>query len=365
MKWRSIGALLLVGCLFLGGCDNDSDDPVKNESSKETHAINDDDYSALLPFNVSDARYIHADMKTSLLDTMAISDGLMQLSKQHFSPKSYAYREAQFLDYNTLKGTLLVRESDENPKGLNPSAESEFAATIGKTALTLKAPVLLVDLYELDWYQNEELSGLSIAMVVSSQSTDPKTNQVATITDAAMENYENVYGQRVIEYLRDTYPQVKNLPIYLTIYDIAGDQEGVPGAFKREAYFESNTASFSRIREQWAIVPTETSNNLDETINTAFLNYKKVLDDLDLGEDTSIIGTGKFQDGSLSSLKINVNAHAKTGSEMNAIVQLLNENLSLFTSTSYRITVDISCDDIHYAVIERASGSSKTNTIYL
>lgn len=362
MKWRSIGALILVGCLFLGGCDDDKKDPQKSESAKETHAINDDDYSALLPFNVSDARYIHADMKTSLLDTMTISEGLMQLSKQHFSPKSYAYREAQFLDYNTLKGSLLARESDDNPKGLNPSAESEFALKDGGT---LKAPVLLVDLYELDWYQSEELSGLSIAMVVNSQSTDTETNKTMTITDAAMENYENVYGQRVIEYLRDTYPQVKNLPIYLTVYDIAGDQEGVPGIFKREAYFESNTASFSRIKEQWTIVPTDTSQKLDESLNTAFLNYKKELDDLDLGEDISIIGTGKFSDGSLTTLKISVNAHAKTGSEMNAIVQLLNENLSLFTSTGYRITVDISCDDIHYAVIERASGSSKTNTIYI
>ena len=58
-------------------------------------------------------------------------------------------------------------------------------------------------------------------------------------------------------------------------------------------------------------------------------------------------------------------AHAKTGAEMNAIVQILNENLSLFTSTDYRITVDISCDDTHYAVIERSKGSSKTTTIYI
>ena len=81
-----------------------------------------------------------------------------------------------------------------------------------------------------------------------------------------------------------------------------------------------------------------------------------------MGDDTSIIGKGYFENDSLNELKISVVAHAKTGMEMNAIAQLLVENLDEF-ATSYRITVDVSCDNNHYAAIEREKNSSKVTTI--
>ncbi|MCH4284802.1 MULTISPECIES: CamS family sex pheromone protein [Bacillota] len=364
MKLKDLGLIALSGVLLLSGCNNSDDKKKDKNDGKETVAIREGDYTALLPFDVSDARLKHMTMVTNLNDTLEIANGLMKYSKQHFSPDTYTYRESQFLDYNTLdasadKNGLLGRKSEENPIGLNPENGTAFQTDKG----TIKDPVILVDIFEIDWYKGEELSGLSLAMVVNSQDVDEK-NQKYTIKESDMKKYESVYGQRLLQYMRDTYPQMKKLPIYVTVYDIAGDQEGIPGTFKREGYVKGDATSidFSDINANWVLFPTDESDKKDATTNTAFVNYKKALAELDLGDDTSIIGKGYFENDSLNELKISVVAHAKTGMEMNAIAQLLVENLDEF-ATSYRITVDVSCDNNHYAAIEREKNSSKVTTI--
>ena len=83
-----------------------------------------------------------------------------------------------------------------------------------------------------------------------------KKIQKYTIKESDMKKYESVYGQRLLQYMRDTYPQMKKLPIYVTVYDIAGDQEGIPGTFKREGYVKGDATSidFSRYQCQLGII---------------------------------------------------------------------------------------------------------------
>lgn len=364
MKLKNFGVITLTALLLLSGCNNADDKKKDKTDGKETVAIRDGDYTALLPFDVSDARLKHMSTQTGLNDTLEIAKGLMDLSKQHFSSDTYTYRESQFLDYNTLDASadsngLLGRDSEKNPIGLNPALDSSFTTEEkGK----VKAPLILVDIFEVDWYKGDELGGLSLTMVVNSQVVED--NQTSHIQESEMKRYESLYGQRLLQYMRDTYPQLKKLPMYITVYDIAGDQDGIPGTFKREGYVKGDSTSidFTDINAKWLLFPTNASEDADATTNSAFLNYKKAIADLDLGDDTSIIGKGYFVDNNLNELKISVVAHAKTGMEMNAIAQLLVENLDEF-ATSYRISVDVSCDNIHYAAIEREKNSSKATTI--
>ena len=106
MNWkpRAVPILLLCSCmLVLGGCNKEDKNKADNDkSSEETKAINEGEYSALLPFSVSDAGQKHAQMQTNLSDTLTIGTGLMELSKEYFSSKTYAFRGGKYLDYNTL-----------------------------------------------------------------------------------------------------------------------------------------------------------------------------------------------------------------------------------------------------------------------
>ena len=101
VKLKDLGLIALSGVLLLSGCNNSDDKKKDKNDGKETVAIREGDYTALLPFDVSDARLKHMTMVTNLNDTLEIANGLMKYSKQHFSPDTYTYRESQFLDYNT------------------------------------------------------------------------------------------------------------------------------------------------------------------------------------------------------------------------------------------------------------------------
>ena len=59
--------------------------------------------------------------------------------------------------------------------------------------------------------------------------------------------------------------------------------------------------------------------------------------------------------GALAELDITVNLHAKTGAEAIALAQYIYGQTSLFTSTNYEISIDISSDNDHVAVIKRSA----------
>ena len=68
----------------------------------------------------------------------------------------------------------------------------------------------------------------------------------------------------------------------------------------------------------------------------------------------------------LVELNITVNLHAKTAAEAIALSQYISGQTSLFTSTNYELTIDISSDNEHVAVIRSVSqDSSDAQTIML
>ena len=362
MKWKSAGTMLCLTAMLLAGCN--SDDSEQKTQTTETSTISENDYAAVLPFKVSDARSKHA----SLVDRFEIGSGLIELSKEHFSPKTYAYQENQFLTYNALDAYndgsgLLGRMSEKNPNGLNPESGTSFPTDKGD----LKDPVIVLNVFEADWYKGTQLSGLSLALVIQSKITDSETNKTYTLNQAKLKIFAEEQARKTIKYLRDTHPEISDdMPIYLAVYDCNSEEEGIPGNFTEQAYFKSGTdGSFSTLDNTWCLFPTDASNTLDSTTHSYFTSYKSKLSDINLGDDISIIGKGEFWDKDLETLSITVTARAKTSLEMNAIIQTLNQNLSIFTSTDFRITVNIKCDDTEMAMIERAKGTTKTNVISL
>ena len=97
----SIMAVFLV--VAMSGCKDDT----KKQSTnlEETKAVSEGDYAALLPYEASTARHSHAILSTNQTETFTVGKGLMELSKKHFDPDTYVYREGQFLTYSALDAT--------------------------------------------------------------------------------------------------------------------------------------------------------------------------------------------------------------------------------------------------------------------
>ena len=101
MKHKTTGLLALAAILVVSGCNSSSNKPKKDTTSEETTVIHEGDYAALLPFEASSSRIKHA-YTTNLNEAMIIGVGMMNLSKEHFSPDDYAYKESQFLSLSLI-----------------------------------------------------------------------------------------------------------------------------------------------------------------------------------------------------------------------------------------------------------------------
>lgn len=366
-KAKITTALLCVMLVTLSGCSgNDEKKADKEKTSEETTAINEGEYSALLPFKPSDAGQKHTQMAQlygNQTDTLAIGTGLMELSKQHFSPKTYAFRGGVYLDYDTLDSTqgsagLLGRTSASNAIGLNPPIGDSFPTDKGDVKIT-KNDVLLFDIFEYDWYRSKELKGLSLALVLNDKlGSDEKQ---ATIKEDKLKAYGEETAIKVVNFLRKSKPEIgDDTPIYVTLFNASKADETLPGTFIEDAFFESKTnAVFHAIEEQWVLFPTTKATKLDGTNATYFDRYKASFKEF-LTQDVDMIGKGHFKNKELTSLAIDVTIHAKSADEVLAGIQLLNERLSIFASNNFKIIVTVKSDNMIVATITRNKGASKT-----
>lgn len=354
MKMNKWIAACLCGCILLvSGCSNkDEENP---ETLVETQALEEGDYGATLPFQSSDSRKQHAIFSRSLVDSLNIGTGLLKYSKEHYSPKSYTIEEGQFLGYYELSN-LLGRESADSD-GLNPASGTSFET--GNGAVT--APVIVQDIYEVDFLKSQEVSGISLAIVFNPSVSDNASGENSKlIKDEILQAFAEETSRKVVTYMRKMPEIGDTMPIFVTLYKGSSSDETLPGTFFSKAFFEGRSSSFTSISEQWVLFPSDTATSLDGSVATQFLQVKNSLNGF-LPDDVNIIGKGKFEDGKLSELRITVNMYAKTATEALSLTQYLKAQLANFSSHEYKIQVEVRCQDDTIATMVRAAGETNVN----
>lgn len=352
MKNRS---LLLLGVLLLvAGCKSSS--PEDLTKMVETQSIVSGDYGAALPFTTSDTRQKHAVMSRSLEDAMYISTGLMDLSKAYVSANDHIFQEGKYLTYDILDASdlttgLLGRTSESNPIGLNPASDQEFDSGNGM----ITNPLILSDIYEIDFLKNSEVKGVSLAVVLN-----PKQG-TTTITDEKLLSYGSSISDEIVKTLQEQDGFPADIPVFVSLYKNSASDDALPGAFFAQRNYNKND-SFVAVTQQWVMFPGNTASTLDNVTAQQFSSISDAIHNF-LVEDVDMIGKGKFDDGLLTDLKITVNMHAKTGSEATALTQYVKSLLKNFSSLEFRIRVEIKCNDENIALMERAKGDSDVNVI--
>ena len=210
---------LVLGLLALCLCASSTGN--KNQAN----ALDEDSYQAILPYESSDTRSKHVGLIQNTDLRVEMESGLMDLSKKYFSPTTVGYKTHQFLDYDELDATdgsrgLLGTVRDGNPNGLNPSADEEFDTGNG----IVTNATILVDIYELDWYTNDTLIGISLGLVVKGNLNVSDGSSV-DITDEKMQNYLEVTFSKLASYMHERFNEInKNIPVD---YSIIGDLKAV------------------------------------------------------------------------------------------------------------------------------------------
>lgn len=241
----------LVFVLAVSGCAG---------ASVSYGAVNDGGYAAILPYETSDIRAKHIGLIADQDIRFQVEQGLMDLSKKYFSPKDVAYKTHAFLDFDELDATdgsrgLLGTLRDDNPNGLNPNNNDSFDTGNG----IVQGGILLVDLYELDWYKGDALNGISISLVVTDSLTDSEGSRTE-ISDEAMKNYVEVTSIKLVSYMRERFNDIsKSVPIFIAAYQLNTDStSSSKGGYILEDWFAggSTTGEISSVNEEYLIVPS-------------------------------------------------------------------------------------------------------------
>ena len=332
-------------------------------NSNETQALNADDYAAILPHESTDTRVKHISLIQDFDVRVQVEKGLMDLSKEHFPPSQFAFKTHEFLDYDELDATdgsrgLLGTLRDNNPNGLNPSSNETFDTGNG----TVKGGIILVDLYELDWYQRDNLNGISIGLVVNDQID--YEGQTYDIKKEKMQSYLQVTCSKLVNYMRERFNEVrKDVPIYIAVYQLnhqAGSNSN--GGYIYEGYFNGNQHSYNELDENYVIIPSGTFTSLDAEMADEFDEFKKQITNI-LPDSTYVVGEGKFKNGELKYVTIEVTTHGKMMGEILSATQTVKQSVEKFENTDvdYRIKV-VNNGDV-FALMHRSSGNKHCDII--
>ena len=350
-KWifPVIFSLVLTGC-FSG-------------NSNESQALNDNDYAAILPHESTDTRVKHISLIQDFDVRVQVEKGLMDLSKEHFPVNQVAFKTHEFLDYDELDATdgsrgLLGTLRDDNPNGLNPSNNEKFDTGNGVT----QGGVILVDIYELDWYRHDKLDGISLGLVVNDQIE--QDGKVYPIKDDKMKGYIEVTCSKLVNYMRERFNEVnKNIPIYMGVYELNHDPlENSNGGYVYEGYFTGNQHTYNELNENYVILPSVTFTTLDGEMADEFNKFKEKIVNV-LPDSTYVVGEAKFENDVVKDLQLTVTTHGKMVGEILSATQTVKEELDLFENTDvdYRIQV-INNGDV-FAMMHREAGSKHCDII--
>lgn len=322
-------------------------------NSNQSQALSSNDYAAILPYDTKDTRVKHVGIIPDINTRIQLEDGLMDLSKQYFPPDRVGYKTHAFLDYDELDATdgsrgLLGTLRDDNPNGLNPGVDEAFDTGNG----TVKNAIILVDIYELDWYSNDELQGISIALVVNDMVGDD-----VKIKEDRMQQYLEVTCSKLVNYMRQRFNEVtSNVPIFVAAYELNSEETEQIGGYKYAGYFQGSNQNFYKINEEWIHVPSGTFTTKDLAAAEEFTDFKSQISQV-LSDNTYVTAEAKYEDDELVKMNIEITAHGKTAGEILAVIEATRVELKNFSNTNCRYTVRIFNDSDAYCMMVRNVGT--------
>lgn len=343
---------LMLG-LLLAGCT----------AAPGTGHIASGEYQAMQPWQSSDMRGKHVGLLSDIDIRIQLEKGLMDLSTKYFPPADSRYRTHVFLDYDELDATdgsrgLLGTLRDDNPNGLNPGSDEPFDTGNGVAT----GPILIVDLYEIDYYHGEQLSGIAIGLAAADAVTI--NGQRVEIGAEQMKSYLQATGAKINSYLRERFNEVTaSIPVLVAAYQLnTNPDESSKGGYIYSEYFTGSQSDFEEISEEYLVVPSARFTEADEESAGAFLEFRSQVSQI-LPDTAYTTGEARFQNGALAALTLNVTAYGKTAGEILALVQTVQEKLSLFSKPDMTIKVIIKNNGDVCALMERRPNSTDVEVL--
>ncbi len=331
-------------------------DSVVDSTSEVIESFVEGEYSILMPYELSEARYWHGNA-LSKFDSVEVEKGLNRRTQEFFSTSDYVQSAGLLLDADSIQ-MLQRRESADYAYALNPSL-GDFSIN---DAITVESPYIVYDVIEVNYYHKDDLdtlAGIGLTILMNSDvSASSDSQSTIEIPKDRLYTFGSNAGRKLESYIRQLEGVSFDCPIYIGLYSSAASDSSVPGVYIGEAFFEDRSGQFSEIHEEWALFPSSLAESMDATTYSQFVSIKNEIADF-LPENVDIIGLGRFEDDQLQDLKIDINVQAKTYNEINALAQLVSKLCDTIDSTSINLSIDIKMFDTTYFTLIRKEGESE------
>ncbi|MDD8048123.1 MAG: CamS family sex pheromone protein [Thomasclavelia sp.] len=338
-------------CLALSACSSSSsDNSKKSKSSTDSESLDSSFYKTVNLGSSANREDIYRSFYSND-DFVNIGRQLQLISRDKFAINDYYMSDGVKLT-KTDYDNLLKRSSDKSkyPHSLQPSH--------GTTIENVTDPIMVSQICELDFYSKSgndyTLKGMSFGIVI-----DPRDASNNVLSPKMSSSQAKSYGEKCIEKLYkylQTKKTVKDVPYQICVYLANDDTENTyNGSYVCGAYCDGSVGSISDYNYKTYVFSSDEATTADEETASNFDVFKNNLKN-EASEAIGVVGYGKYEDGSISSMDIQLTLNVKTYSEMTYLVSYAADQLdSQFSGFDIKVTVKY--EDGICAVIIKNSGS--------
>jgi protein involved in sex pheromone biosynthesis len=361
LKKLTTATVILMSTFVLASCG------FGNKSSKNytTTGTSSGAYQGVIQngrYKTSKARGINVSQNDNQYNLKSFENGLTEVSKQVFSPKSYIFQEGQYLNTNTLEAWL-GRKTKNNPNGLNPAQGKKSDPN----------PVYVQQIEEQDYMTESgnsmKLKGMTIGIGINSEYNYQKKtggpNFTKKISDAEVEQQGRIAAAKVLKRVRQK-PGVGDVPIVIALYKQAPDDSLVGGSFF--AYSKNNGDTLSnwhKLNYKTMVLPkasgTNSTNSANQTDNDSFSNFKSQIQSF-FPNLSGVTAQAQYKNGQLNGMHITVTTQFYSQSEITSFTQYIARAAKKYLPHGVPIDIRIQSDSQMQAIVYRNSGSDTFQT---
>ncbi|WP_462421382.1 CamS family sex pheromone protein [Salinicoccus sp. Marseille-QA3877] len=360
--------------------------PTAEREETVTRSDNGNDYyQTVIPYEISPSRGLTSSNMVSSYNIEAFEKGLFDISKSVFPTDEYIFREGQIFTQDMVRGFLgreYTREEIEEMSedelaesnafsnlGLNPSTEGETdPETIAEEAPLYLSHILEQNYLTRDEEGNTSLDGITIGLAMNSthyyQREEYGTTYSKTLDPDEVERQGQQMANEILERLRAN-EQYSDQTITFAIFVQSTDTSITPGNFTSYAVVESGEnelSSFTEVDEEYVMFPSSEGSDVSEQVNSDYQLFNRNLASY-FDNFTTSIGYGRFIDGSMESLTIEIPVQYTSQGEIIGLTQYVESLMGEHFSGS-RVEVSIEDKNETYSLITKDENDNINTHIY-
>ncbi|MDR3240558.1 MAG: CamS family sex pheromone protein [Lactobacillaceae bacterium] len=250
-----------------------------------TGTASSDQYKSVIKdgnYLVAKARGVTASQNDNQFNTESFENGLLNISKEHFSPKSFIFQEGQYLTADTAQ-EWLNRKSADNEEGLNPEDN-------GKTDGG-RNPIYLQSIEEQDFMTQDgsdlKLQGIVLGLAMNTVDTYQKEQYGASFTQKIDDATRIAKGKELAAEIVKRYRKMtgvgNDIPIIVATYAQAPDDSLAGGNFYSWSESKSGDAlsGWNELKYTNVVLPmqanTADSKSVATNLNKDFVDFQNTI----------------------------------------------------------------------------------------